>query len=265
MITEEGKKLMDGMGENPEMPDNTETSAASTETQTGNNELIDIINRFAPGQDTSTPEAQLSAALTVLKSLVPIYDKVYDLALTNPETAAMLNDWLETGELAKAIARNYDPEEIKALVEELEDDGYEEDKMMYAERTKSRKELDEKRSTNIKNSQMSAQQFVDKYELDEAKIEAFKPFVDKFLTDAEDRNLSLANWEILWNAFTKDDAVSEAEANGRVMGRNEQIVAKKRSREDLKDVLPGVNATASITPQMEKPKSFASSFLDGTL
>lgn len=250
-----------------EVPESTqdeqETSTeAATEAATPNGELIEYINRFAPGSDTSSPEALLKAATTIIQSLAPIYDKVYDLALTNPETAAVLNDWLETGDLGKAIVRNYDPEEVKALVEEMEDDTYEEDKTIYSDRVKQVKDHQTMMEKNMAASQMGAQEFVDSRGLSEADIEEFKPFVDKFLKDCEDRNLTAANWEIIYNGFKRDTDVAEAEENGKVMGRNEKIVAEKASREDIKDLLPGGGALAEVPKSLPKPKSFASSFMD---
>lgn len=243
-------------------PETTETAPVSPEP---NSEITEILTRFLPDADVSTPEAIINSSLQLLKSFVPLHDKLYDLAKTNPESAATLSDWLDTGNLIKAIARNFGEEEKQALMEELADESYEEDRAMYSEKSKKRKDREKLLSDNISKSQISAQEFVDEIGATEEQIEEFKPFVDQFITDCEDRNLTKANWIIIWKAFKHDANVEEAETNGRIMGRNEKIVAEKKTREDIKDLLPEVSASADIKPKSEKQKSFASQFMEGVL
>jgi hypothetical protein len=242
-----------------------EDTAVEESPENTNAELIDIIKRVNPGLDLSSPELITSATLKTLKILVQIYDKVYDLALAAPETAALLNDWLETGELAKAIARNYDPDEILALVEEIKDESYEEDKKVYSDKIKVKRDRETLLTGNMAKSQMSAQEFVDEEGLNEADIEEFKPFVDQFFRDVEDKNLTAPNWKILWKAFKRDNDVAEAEDNGRVIGRNEKIVAEKKTRDDIKELLPEANAGASLPKRVDSKKSYASKFMDGVI
>lgn len=238
----------------PEMEAEKEQETIESPDSEGNPRLIELINRFAPDADTSSPSALNESALQVLEMMVPVYDKLYDLAVGSPESAAVLNDWLETGDLVKAIARNYGEEEKQALIEELDDEMYEEDRKLYSEKVKSKKDRDALVQKNLAASQMGAQEFVDEMGLTEEQVDKFKPYVDKFLQDCEDRNLSKTNWMILWDAYTKKESVAEAEEMGRIAGRNEKIVAEKKTRNDIKELLPEVNASAEIPSQTEKKK-----------
>ena len=250
--------------ETPVMPEQTDSPIVN-EQPNDSGELVEILSRFMPEADVSTPEAQLSASLQLLKSFVPLHDKLYDLAETNPESAAALSDWLETGNLIKAIARNFGEEEKQALIEELEDESYEEDRGIYAEKNQKLKDRQSQLEKNKASSQMGAQEFVDEVGATEEQIQEFIPFVDKFITDCEDRNMSKENWLTLWKGFKRDSDVSEAETNGRIMGRNEKIVAEKKSRQDIAGVLPEINGTAAVKPQSQKPKAFGGKFIEGVL
>lgn len=246
-----------------EVAEMAEMPAENENTSSPNAEISGIIQRFIPDADVSTPEGIIAGALQLLQSFVPLHDKLYDLASNNPETAATLGDWLETGSLVKAIARNFSDEERNALIEELEDSSYEEDRKMYSEKTKSIKDRQALLEANMSKSQMGAQEFVDEMNLSKEQVDEFIPFVDQFISDVEDRNLSKANWMIIWKAFKRDSDVAEAEENGRVIGRNEKIVAERKTRDDIKDILPESTATSAIKPPESKPKPFGAKFMEG--
>lgn len=265
MEEDEVKNQAEGTEETTATPENTETSESSEATETtpigsDNSKAIEYIGRFAPDSPSSTPE-EIIAGLVKCMDITSIpYDKLYDIVLHSPEDAAFAHDYLETGDPVKSLVRNFDPEEVMAAVEAMkEDDSYEEDRTNFAGKVKGRKDREAMMATNMTNSQMGAQEFVDRKGLDEAQIEEFKPFVDKFLKDCEDRNLTADNWETIYNGFKRDGDVAEAEENGRAMGRNEQIVAKKATRADLAGLLPEVNAGIEKTP--ERKKSFAEEFM----
>ena len=267
------KEVKNGeMAEETTTPMPEETTASETESVNPNSEIIDFINRFAPGSDISTPEGIIASATEVLKMLVPVHDKLYDLAVTSPENAAMLNDWMETGSLPKAIARNYDPEEISALVEEINDEEYESDRMAYSEKIKARTDRESELEKNKSESQISAQEFIDKVQPTDDELEAFIAYHQGFLQDAVDNKMSFDHWMRAWKGFKYDGKVAEletkaaeAEEAGRIAGRNEQISTEKLSRKDLADMIPEISGTMEQSPKTEKPKPFAARFMDGVL
>lgn len=255
----------------PETPGVEETTSVESEvpaeTNTGqptqNGELMAYVSKYAPGMDTSTPEGLQAACTEIITKHFPFIDKVYDMAQSDDLAAATMFDLVNTGSLIKAIARNYDPEEKQALVEELEDSSYDEDRQMYQDKMNGQKEYSERMAVNMAASQMGAQEFVDEVGATDKDIEEFKPFVDSFFSDIEDRKLTKKHWLAIWKAFKYDSDVTEAEENGKVMGRNEKIVAEKKSREDIKGLLPEANASIQVKP--ERQKTFTEEFMTGVL
>jgi len=104
--------------------------------------------------------------------------------------------------------------EIKALIEELESDDYEEDRNVFAGKVKANTEYQDMMALNMAASQVGAQEFVDEVGATDEEIEEFKPFVDTFFKDVEDRKLSKDHWMTLWKGFKRDGDVAEAEENG---------------------------------------------------
>ena len=230
-----------------------------------NDESIALINKFSPGADTSTPEAIIAAQLQVLKTLSPIYDKLYDVALSAPEAAAFVKDLLETGDVVKSLARNYDPEEIQAAMEEIESSDYEEDKTAYAGKVSQIKERGDMVKKNMDISFNDISEFMEeRKDWPEEKAQAFENFIIKHYDDGKDGLITKADLALLEKGFNYDGDVAEAEENGKVMGRNEQISTKKASKEDLAALLPEASAGIVKKPEVkQKPKTFAQKFMEG--
>lgn len=235
-----------------------------------NSEAISFIERFAPDSDTSTPEGISAGLLQIVKAQTPIYDKLYDLATTNPQSAATLKDWLDTGDLIKAINRNYSEEEKQALVEELEQDDYESDKKSYSDKVAETKSHAEKVQKNMEVSMTDISEFMEsKKDWDEAKAEEFENFVLKHYDDAKDGLITKDNLLILEKGFKydgdvaeKDNQIAESLEDGKAMGRNEKIVANKLSKEKEATLLPEASAGMGKAPAPPpRPKNFASSFM----
>lgn len=264
----DGETMPVGEDSSTNTEETTETSEETTkEAATPNGELIEYINRFAPGSDTSTPEALMEAATKIIQSMAPIYDKLYDLSVSDQAAAAFLSDLLDTGNPIKALVRNYDPEEINAAQEAMtENDDLEEDRNIYQEKISSRKMRDTEIETNRAQSEISAKEFVDEITPDEKDLQDFISFCDSFLKDWLDSKMPKENWMILWKGFKHDSNVAEAEENGMIAGRNQKIITEKATRKDLADVLPDASGGVGMQPQVtEKKKSFGSKFMDGVL
>mgnify|MGYP003585607848 CR=1 FL=1 len=250
-----------------------ETDVTPEETAPDYSKIISIIERFAPGSDTSNPDAIISAATTVLESMVPIYDKLYDVAIASPETASCLNDILETGDLLKSVVRNFGTEQLEEVMEEMKSgDDYEEARNYHSGNVQKMKDRMMELETNKANSQLSAQEFMDKYQPEDDDVEKFIAFYDGIIKDAIDNNMTLDHWERLWKAYKYDSKieemegkVSEAEEAGKIAGRNEKIETGKKTKADLADLLPEAASGGAFESKTEQPKSFAKKFTDGVL
>ena len=275
MIPEETNTAEEtGEVKEPEMANetaSTESEEPTEQTPAANEKMIGFINRFNPGADTSTPEAIIAAATTVMESFVPVYDKLYDVVSTDNQAASYVNDLLETGDPLAALANNYSEEEVLAAVEEMKSDKYADKVSSFNERKAAAKTRQAELEANKAKSQMSAQEFMDKYQPEEDDLEKFIAFYDGIIKDAVDNNMSLDHWERLWKAYKYDGTVAElenkvgeAEEMGKIAGRNEKIIQGKKDRESLAELLPETSGGGAL-PKTEKPKSFAGSFMNGVI
>ena len=177
----------------PTAPAEDTTEAPATDTaqpedesaepsQSPNEELIEILKRFLPDADTSSPDALIADATKVLTMMVPIYDQVFDIALVAPESASFVHDLLTTGDVAKSIARNYDPQEFQALCEEVQqNDDYEGDRSMHKAKVAKAKA----RISLVKGNMDVSMNAIAKWEethqhWEPAKAQEFQQFVLKF-------------------------------------------------------------------------------------
>jgi hypothetical protein len=214
-----------------QMPEGAQATEAVADP---NQESKDLIERFLPGADVSTPEAIIKAQLDILKMMTPIYDKLYDLAIGSEEAAAFIKDLTDTGDVLKSLARNYAPEEIEAAIEAVKGADYEEDMKIHQGKVQAKKDRMSTLEANRAESQKTAQEFMDQVSPSDEDVEGFIKFYDAFISDALDNRMSTDHWIAIWNSYKHDDDVQEAEENGIVMGKNQKIVAQKASKEEEK-------------------------------
>jgi hypothetical protein len=235
--------------------DTEETPAVMTENAESAYQLPDgaqeLIEKFNPGADVSTPEAAVEALCKIVKDMAPFYDKSYDLATSDPSVAGFMADMLETGSVPKALARNFDPEELKSALEEMGEDDYEEDKAVYAGKVAKAKQVEANKQVSIAHMDDFMEQ---RKGWPPEKADAFVAFLLAHYEDAKDGKITPENIELLEKGFTHDDDVAEAEENGKVMGMNEKIVARKMSKEETDRLLPeGGVGVSKETPVKKQP------------
>jgi len=228
------------------------------QTEGSNAEAIELINRYAEGSDTSTPQAIIDALVVSMNKLVPFQDKIRDVAENDTASAAFLHDFMETGNVLRSFVRNYDPEEVEAAVEDMrENDDYEGDRKMHSERLASSASQKEQHAKNVNQSQLDCQAFLDKNEITDEELPEFEKFYAELMDDARDDKMSVKHWDSVWQAYKYKDDVAEAESNGQVMGRNEKIMTKKASKEDLAKLLPEEGGGAMSKKEVVKPMPYS--------
>lgn len=258
----------ENQAEMPETSPNESENAAETaaEANDPNAKAIDYINRFAQGSPTSTPEEIIAGLVNALDVTSVPYDQFSDVAYSSQEAAAFMYDLKETGDPIKALVRNYDPEEIQAALETMnEDDSYEEDRKSYQGKVEGKKAYMAHQEENMKLSQTGAEEFMDEMNPSEEEQTAFIAFTDEFLMDAADNKMTKAHWMELWQAFKYKGDVANAEENGKIIGKNEKIVTGKRTRDDLVHMLPEGGSAIAKKQEVVKPKSFADDFMNGVI
>lgn len=221
--------------------------------------------------EAANPNSELEELKAENEKLMVFQNKVRDLAETDPQTAAFLHDLITTGSIGVALTENFSEEEIQALLEEAKSTEYDEHRNNYASKVGQHGVRMAELEANKAKSQMSAQEFVDKYQPNEEELEAFVAFYDSIIKDAVDNNMSFDHWEKMWQAFkykgdvaALENKVGEAEENGKIAGRNENIVMGKQNREALADLPPEIG-DGGVKPVEPKKKSFAEEFMNGVI
>lgn len=248
--------------------------AAPVENGGANEALVAKIAEYMPEADLSTPEAILSAADELLGKLIVFQNKLRDAVKLNGALGGFLLDLSETGDLALAINNNFDKIEKEALLEELEDGAYDEARNNHSAKVADTKAREAQVKKNLEISFSEISEFMEeKKDWDETKSQAFEDFVIKHYDDGKDGLITKADLALLEKAFIYDDKmaekdgqVAEAEENGKIMGRNENIVAKKLSKDKEAELLPqGSGGVSKPAAKPKEPKSFGSKFLNGVI
>lgn len=217
-------------------------------------------NTTETAPEETNPNSELEALRAENEQLKVFQNKVRDLAESDQQAAAFLHDLITTGSIGVALTENYSEEEIQALLEEAKSTEYEEHRNNYAKKVGERGVRMAELEANKAKSQMSAQEFVDKYQPEEEDLNGFVAFYDSIIKDAVDNNMSFDHWERLWKAYKYDGTVAElenkvgeAEENGKIAGRNEKIVQGKKTREELAaDMLPETSGGGTAPAQSKK-------------
>lgn len=245
-----------------------QATSANANTGTQDGELIQIIGENLPDADVSTPEAVLKSATELVKGLMVFQNKVRDLASNYPDLAAFLYDLIETGSKEVAFAQNFDADELQAFIDEVKSIEYEEHRSKYQEKNTQRKNREQELNGYSSSSQMSCEKFLEESNIPDDELDEFIEFFKSFQKDMTDFNLTFERWNGLWKLFKHDDTVAdlenkatEAEENGKIMGRNEKIITGKKSRAEMMAEMPEMGSGAAM-PAKEKPKSYAEKFME---
>jgi hypothetical protein len=190
-----------------------------------------------------------------------VIQKLTELAESDETTAAFLSDLLDTGDVLKSLARNYDPEELEAAIESVKSEDYNEDIKTYQGKIKSRKDRASQLESNKAESQKSAQEFMDMVNPSDEDVEGFIAFYDSFIRDAVDNKMTLDHWQTMWKAYKRDNDVQQAQETGEIIGRNAKIEATKATKKDMEQLLPGEALGAKVASQEQKPRSFGAEFM----
>jgi hypothetical protein len=239
--------------------DETEVPAeVTTEETTPNAEWAEIMNQYAPGTDTTNPQAILDAYLPIAQKQIAMEQKIKDACESSPETAAFMSDVIDTGNVIKSLNRNFSPEELQALLDESGDDEFEEDRTAFSGKVKEGKDRADylKGNQDVSIAEISA--WYEEKGWPEEKADEFSQKVDAFATDLFDGKITKEHLSQLEKAFNYDGDLTTAEENGKIIGKNEKITSGKKTRDDLKDLLPegGGSASSKVTPKPTYTESY---------
>ena len=247
-----GSKMPEETAKTDEMPEMAQEETAQEEAEPESNDakVAEIIQRFYPDADVSTPEAIVSSSLPLLLGLVQLHDN----------TTEVIDEFPEFGDFYLAVTRKgMSPQE--AYLRYLDDPSFEapEGSPDYEKNMKAKEErqkmLSEKSarlqkiSENEPVTQKNFQEVVSELNLDEAQTASLEESLKELFIDFnQDGLIKKENLMKLATGLIHDNKMNEKEKemeaaveDAKTAGRNEQI-EKKRMKKETGDGLPNLNS-----------------------
>ena len=174
--------------------------------------------------------------------------RLNDLLSKDPRSAAFLSAWHEGKNPVLSFIEEYGQDIVEDLQNPDNKAKIEESSKKYLERLAKSKELDEAYAKNIEESRMACQELEESGEYSPEQIDASLQFLSQicmdFITGKVTRESIIAGIK----AQGYDDAVSTADAEGEIRGRNATI-AKSRKMAGKGDGLPSASGGGSRTSE----------------
>lgn len=243
-----------------------ETPVASVETgmeegQDIRGKIIEIIKKFSPDSDTENEENFLQSVYSGLSILSNLHDKLLQVVEEFPEFGDALSAILKGMSPDEAIARYFDPENLTPP-EDAPD--FEKISMAKTERRKQIEAVNARKSQLLENEQVSVENVkavMEELGISNEEGQKFLDDITSLQNDLFDGLLSPDHIRVLWKGFAydpmlaeKDKEIEMAAEDGKIAGRNEQII-KKRIGKDSGDGVPKLGNTGgdSKIPPVKAP------------
>lgn len=184
--------------------------------------------------------------------------KLIELFEREPAAGDVVRDCINGMTFREALARHLDPADLTAIEGDPDYEGMAKNKTEFAEKSAKNKEFQDTYAKNISTSEQAVTAFVEKKGMDEAAADAFFQKFDGMLDDIKNGKITEAHLEEIAKAFSYDTDVVAATEQGKIAGRNENIVAKKEATTATGDGLPRPTRSA----QEPEPAKHAPNYMD---
>jgi len=180
--------------------------------------------------------------------------KLVNLFESEPQVGEVVRDMLNGSTFREALARHISPEDLQAIEGDPDYEGWTKNKSAREESIAKRRQFEDEYAKNISTSEQAITAFLEKRGMDEAAADEFFAKFDAMLTDINNGNISEEHLQSIAKAFSYDNDVLAATDQGRIAGRNENIVAQKEASPVIGDGMPRPNKAADeITQTATKP------------
>ncbi len=226
--------------------------------------LASLIVSYMPDADVSEEKIEESA-VTLIKRLGLIQDKLTDVVEVYPEFGEALNAMIKGMPPAEAVARYIDVMDAPEGSPDFEAISKARDERKK-ELAAKKKEQDARAKMLKDNEQVSIDNFKKFKEESGMSDDEAADFLDKLTAlqqDMFDGKLTPEHIEVLRKGFAFDKEVAKAEETGKVAGRNEQI-EKKIKQSEKPDGVPSLKSSTGTQPP-KKEKIFGAKFIEGVL
>jgi len=177
--------------------------------------------------------------------------EIMDIIDQNPVLARILTDLGAGASLNVALARHVDPEDLQAQEGDPDYEAWAENSRQRKEEATQRNKWMEEVAANEEMSKAEMQAFADESGMEPDEVAEFFEFLNNTLTEIYNGKINRTTLKMLHKAFKHDETVKDAMESGKVMGRNEKIVASRAKTDEI-DGLPKITPAGDGTKPAPK-------------
>ena len=166
--------------------------------------------------------------------------KLIALFEAEPAVGDVVRDMMNGATFREALAKHISPDDITAIEGDPDYEGWNKNKNDREANLEKRKADQDNYAKNITISEQAVTSFVEKKGLSPEQADEFFEKFDSMLSDIDTGLITEEHLESIMKAFSYDTDMSDANEQGKIAGRNENIIAKKAT--------PGMNGDGLPRP-----------------
>jgi len=179
--------------------------------------------------------------------------KLVSLFESEPQVGEIVRDMLNGATFREALARHISPEDLVAIEGDPDYEGWTKNKTAREEGAAKQNKFKEEYSANISLSEQAVTAFVESKGMSEEDADAFFQKFDDMIADIHNGKITPEHLEAISKALNYDTDILSATDQGRIAGRNENIVAGKEAVSTKGDGLPAPSRSSDTEDAPVKP------------
>lgn len=170
--------------------------------------------------------------------------KLIAMIEAEPQVGEIMRDCINGATFREALARHVSPEDLIAVEGDPDYEGWSKNKTAREENVASKQKFADEYAKNISTSEQAITAYVEKQGLDETQADAFFQKFDDMLDNINKGIITEEHLDAWMKALNYDSDVIAATEQGKVAGRNENIVATKEASTKTGDGIPRPNRSS---------------------
>lgn len=216
----------------------------------------DRLSKAYPGKEFKSDEEHETGMDDYLKELEGYKDrgqsankKLIALFEAEPQIGDIVRDCINGATFREALARHLDAKDLEAIEGDPDYEGWSKNKTERETKLAERNKFQEDYAKNISTSEQAVTAYVEKKGLSPEEADAFFGKFDEMLDNVSKGIITEDHLDAWMKALNYDSDVVTATEQGKVAGRNENIVAKKSAATTSGDGLPRPSRSAQEADQ----------------
>jgi hypothetical protein len=258
---------------------NTETTPEVTPEEVTPEEAVppakhkyaDRLSQAFPEREFKTDEEHDAGMDELLTDLTGYKDKgqstnkkLIAMFEAEPQVGEIVRDCINGATFREALARHVSPDDITAVEGDPDFEGWSKNKTAREEGQASKQKFADDYAKNISTSEQAVTAYVEKQGLSPEDADAFFGKFDEMLDNVSKGIITEANLDAWMKALNYDSDVIAATEEGKIAGRNENIVAKKEAPAVAGDGLPRPTRTSQEEDQAAPAPNYMESLVNKT-